>query len=85
MFHLLFSLRIYFYQLLSMSFESFQKIPLVMAGRRPGDSETVYASTSKAEKELNWKYVALTLPKHKSIYSFFFVFSCIATFYSFLP
>ncbi|XP_042453586.1 UDP-glucose 4-epimerase GEPI48-like isoform X2 [Zingiber officinale] len=33
-----------------------KKIPLVMAGRRPGDSETVYASTSKAEKELNWNY-----------------------------
>ncbi|XP_074571130.1 UDP-glucose 4-epimerase GEPI48-like [Curcuma longa] len=32
-----------------------KKIPLVMAGRRPGDCETVYASTSKAEKELNWK------------------------------
>lgn len=42
-----------------------------MAGRRPGDSETVYASTNKAEKELNWKYVALTLPKHKA----FLVFS----------
>ncbi|XP_059441670.1 UDP-glucose 4-epimerase GEPI48 [Corylus avellana] len=32
-----------------------KKIPLVMAGRRPGDAETVYASTEKAEKELNWK------------------------------
>ncbi|MBA0830594.1 hypothetical protein Goarm_015116, partial [Gossypium armourianum] len=31
------------------------KIPLVMAGRRPGDVETVYASTKKAEHELNWK------------------------------
>ena len=34
-----------------------QKIPLIMSGRRPGDAEIVYASTSKAEKELNWKYV----------------------------
>lgn len=32
-----------------------QKIPLVMAGRRPGDAEIVYASTAKAERELNWK------------------------------
>ncbi|XP_034704557.1 UDP-glucose 4-epimerase GEPI48-like isoform X2 [Vitis riparia] len=32
-----------------------KKIPLVMAGRRPGDAEIVYASTTKAEKELNWK------------------------------
>ncbi|KAE9596521.1 putative UDP-glucose 4-epimerase [Lupinus albus] len=32
-----------------------KKIPLVMAGRRPGDAEIVYASTEKAEKELNWK------------------------------
>lgn len=32
-----------------------KKIPLVMAGRRPGDAEIVYASTAKAEKELNWK------------------------------
>ncbi|KAL5998970.1 UDP-glucose 4-epimerase GEPI48 [Asimina triloba] len=32
-----------------------KKIPLVMAGRRPGDSEIVYASTSKAERELKWK------------------------------
>lgn len=32
-----------------------QKIPLVMAGRRPGDAEIVYASTDKAEKELNWR------------------------------
>ncbi|XP_039050708.1 UDP-glucose 4-epimerase GEPI48-like [Hibiscus syriacus] len=32
-----------------------QKIPLVMAGRRPGDVEVVYASTKKAERELNWK------------------------------
>jgi len=36
-----------------------QKIPLVMAERRPGDAEVVYASTHKAEKELNWKYVLL--------------------------
>ncbi|ONK59962.1 uncharacterized protein A4U43_C08F12740 [Asparagus officinalis] len=32
-----------------------KKIPLVMAGRRPGDAEVVYASTAKAEKGLNWK------------------------------
>ncbi|XP_043701886.1 UDP-glucose 4-epimerase GEPI48-like [Telopea speciosissima] len=32
-----------------------KKIPLVMAERRPGDTETVYASTKKAELELNWK------------------------------
>ncbi|KAG6633922.1 hypothetical protein CIPAW_12G082100 [Carya illinoinensis] len=32
-----------------------KKIPLVMAGRRPGDAEIVYGSTDKAEKELNWK------------------------------
>jgi len=33
----------------------FQKIPLVKAGRRPGDAEIVYASTKKAERELKWK------------------------------
>lgn len=38
-----------------------QKIPLIMSGRRPGDAEIVYASTSKAEKELNWKYVIYIL------------------------
>jgi len=32
-----------------------QKIPLVFAGRRAGDAEIVYASTEKAERELNWK------------------------------
>ncbi|KMZ64304.1 UDP-glucose 4-epimerase [Zostera marina] len=32
-----------------------KKIPLIMSGRRPGDVETLYASTAKAEKELNWK------------------------------
>lgn len=32
-----------------------KKIPLVMAGRRAGDAEVVYASTAKAERELNWK------------------------------
>ncbi|XP_057966840.1 UDP-glucose 4-epimerase GEPI48-like [Malania oleifera] len=39
------------------SFEkaSGKKIPLVMAGRRPGDAEIVYASTDKAEDELNWR------------------------------
>ncbi|XP_076882714.1 UDP-glucose 4-epimerase GEPI48-like [Bidens hawaiensis] len=32
-----------------------KKIPLVISGRRPGDAEVVYASTAKAERELNWK------------------------------
>ncbi|KAG9132612.1 hypothetical protein Leryth_024686 [Lithospermum erythrorhizon] len=32
-----------------------KKIPLVKAGRRAGDAEIVYASTDKAERELNWK------------------------------
>ncbi|KAL3818279.1 hypothetical protein ACJIZ3_004184 [Penstemon smallii] len=32
-----------------------KKIPLVTAARRPGDAEIVYASTEKAERELNWK------------------------------
>ncbi|XP_010436619.1 PREDICTED: UDP-glucose 4-epimerase 5-like [Camelina sativa] len=32
-----------------------KKIPLVMAGRRAGDAEVVYASTERAETELNWK------------------------------
>nr|XP_007160168.1 hypothetical protein PHAVU_002G298500g [Phaseolus vulgaris]ESW32162.1 hypothetical protein PHAVU_002G298500g [Phaseolus vulgaris] len=32
-----------------------KKIPLAMGGRRPGDAEIVYASTKKAERELNWK------------------------------
>ncbi|KAL3499218.1 hypothetical protein ACH5RR_038311 [Cinchona calisaya] len=32
-----------------------KKIQLLMAGRRPGDAEIVYASTDKAERELNWK------------------------------
>ncbi|KAI4364960.1 hypothetical protein MLD38_020992 [Melastoma candidum] len=32
-----------------------KKIPLKYAGRRPGDAEIVYASTEKAERELNWK------------------------------
>ncbi|GMI95532.1 UDP-D-glucose/UDP-D-galactose 4-epimerase 5 [Hibiscus trionum] len=32
-----------------------KKIPIVMAGRRPGDAEIVYASTEKAERELNWR------------------------------
>ncbi|XP_073006800.1 UDP-glucose 4-epimerase 1-like [Typha latifolia] len=32
-----------------------KKVPLVMAGRRPGDAEILYASTTKAEKELKWK------------------------------
>uniref|UniRef100_A0A0C9RKP9 UDP-glucose 4-epimerase n=1 Tax=Wollemia nobilis TaxID=56998 RepID=A0A0C9RKP9_9CONI len=39
------------------SFEkaSGKKIPLKLTGRRPGDAEVVYASTEKAERELNWK------------------------------
>ncbi|KAK8972982.1 hypothetical protein V6N11_013850 [Hibiscus sabdariffa] len=32
-----------------------KKIPLKIAGRRPGDAEIVYASTKKAETELKWK------------------------------
>ncbi|KAL0907130.1 hypothetical protein M5K25_025674 [Dendrobium thyrsiflorum] len=32
-----------------------KKIPLVMAARRSGDAEIVYASTKKAERELNWR------------------------------
>ncbi|KAL6986426.1 UDP-glucose 4-epimerase [Sarracenia purpurea var. burkii] len=32
-----------------------KKIPLVFAGRRPGDAEIVFGSTDKAEHELNWK------------------------------
>ncbi|KAG7620043.1 NAD(P)-binding domain superfamily [Arabidopsis suecica] len=32
-----------------------KKIPLVIVGRRPGDAEVVYASTERAESELNWK------------------------------
>ncbi|KAL1191864.1 UDP-glucose 4-epimerase 5 [Cardamine amara subsp. amara] len=32
-----------------------KKIPLVIAGRRAGDGEVVYASTERAERELNWK------------------------------
>lgn len=47
------------YVLVSHLLSYFQKIPLVMAGRRPGDAEIVYASTSKAEQELNWKYVII--------------------------
>ncbi|CAN0840952.1 UDP-glucose 4-epimerase 5 [Linum grandiflorum] len=31
-----------------------KKLPIVKAGRRPGDAEIVYASTAKAERELNW-------------------------------
>ncbi|RZB85967.1 UDP-glucose 4-epimerase GEPI42 isoform C [Glycine soja] len=34
----------------------FQKIPLKMCPRRPGDATAVYASMDKAEKELGWKY-----------------------------
>jgi UDP-glucose 4-epimerase len=32
-----------------------KKIPLVIAGRRPGDADIVYASKEKAERELKWK------------------------------
>ncbi|XP_024364447.1 UDP-glucose 4-epimerase GEPI48 [Physcomitrium patens] len=32
-----------------------KKIPLRFAGRRPGDSSEVFASTEKAEKELGWR------------------------------
>jgi UDP-glucose 4-epimerase len=32
-----------------------QEIPVKMCPRRPGDSEQVYASTAKAEKELGWR------------------------------
>lgn len=32
-----------------------KKIPLIMADRRPGDAEIVYASTEKAVQELNWR------------------------------
>ncbi|OIW11118.1 hypothetical protein TanjilG_22925 [Lupinus angustifolius] len=32
-----------------------KKIPLVIAGRRPGDAEIVYASIEKAGRELKWK------------------------------
>ncbi|XP_059662204.1 UDP-glucose 4-epimerase GEPI48 [Cornus florida] len=32
-----------------------KKIPMVLAGRRPGDAEVVYASTDKAKRELKWK------------------------------
>ncbi|KAK8955857.1 UDP-glucose 4-epimerase 1 [Platanthera guangdongensis] len=31
-----------------------KRIPLIMADRRPGDAAIVYASTEKAERELNW-------------------------------
>ncbi|KAG6489852.1 hypothetical protein ZIOFF_051133 [Zingiber officinale] len=42
-----------------------KKIPLVLAGRRPGDAEVLFASTSKAETELNWKYaLAVLLAKY---------------------
>ncbi|XP_018674158.2 UDP-glucose 4-epimerase GEPI48-like isoform X2 [Musa acuminata AAA Group] len=42
-----------------------KKIPLVMAGRRPGDAEILYACTAKAEKELNWKYVFSSKVQHR--------------------
>ncbi|RWW26044.1 hypothetical protein GW17_00009589 [Ensete ventricosum] len=43
------------------------RIPLIMAGRRPGDAEIVYASTAKAEEELHWKYAVAYLPAKYSI------------------
>lgn len=39
-----------------------------MSGRSPGDAETVYASTEKAERELNWKYASLDFIKHEKSY-----------------
>jgi len=38
----------------------FQKIPIKLCPRRPGDATAVYASTEKAKKELGWKYVVIT-------------------------
>ncbi|XP_042389588.1 UDP-glucose 4-epimerase GEPI48-like [Zingiber officinale] len=32
-----------------------KKIPLILTARRPGDAETLYAGTAKAEEELKWK------------------------------
>lgn len=32
-----------------------KKILIEKTGRRPGDTEIIYASTTKAERELNWK------------------------------
>lgn len=32
-----------------------KKIPIEKVGRRPGDAEIIYASTAKAERELDWK------------------------------
>ncbi|KAF5198828.1 Udp-glucose 4-epimerase [Thalictrum thalictroides] len=32
-----------------------KKIPLIMAERRAGDAEVIYASTDKAERELKWR------------------------------
>lgn len=43
---------VHFYKVL---FFVLQEIPLIIAERRPGDAEVVYASTAKAERELNWK------------------------------
>jgi hypothetical protein len=37
------------------SFLFLQKIPLKFADHRPGDIDEVYASTEKAEIELQWK------------------------------
>ena len=50
----------------------FQKIPLKMCPRRPGDATAVYASTDKAEKELGWKYVPTIA---------FFIFTCSSQFH----
>jgi hypothetical protein len=41
-------------------FYVFQKIPIKLCPRRPGDATAVYASTEKAKKELGWKYVVIT-------------------------
>ncbi|CAL9071948.1 unnamed protein product [Musa acuminata var. zebrina] len=46
-----------------------KKIPVVKAGRRPGDAEILYASTRKAEKELKWKYHLFLEPKEWYSYS----------------
>ncbi|RRT44930.1 hypothetical protein B296_00033988, partial [Ensete ventricosum] len=49
------------YELFFSPTKLFQRIPLIMAGRRPGDAEIVYASTAKAEEELHWKYAVAYL------------------------
>nr|GEY55645.1 reverse transcriptase domain-containing protein [Tanacetum cinerariifolium] len=37
------------------------KIPLVKTGRRPGDAEIMYAATTKAKRELNWKVMSTSI------------------------